>query len=469
MKRRWTLIAVFAALAVLIGGYFLLRSRPAAPKSKAPESAQIQLAKLDKDKIARIVLKSGQSLVLQKKGKDWKLDSPSPIPLSSGNVDTLVSTFTDLSAKSIIERNPTNLAQYGLKPPHATAEATLDDGSSKTFYLGDKTPAGNSYYLMVKGDPKVYSVMTYVGDYFQWKAADIRNKDIFPSINSDEITYLRLSRRDGTVIELKEKTAAESKDMALGFSNYIMTRPYPEVMGVDSDKVSPLLKGPADISISGFVDDNPESLSRYGLDRPVYSLLVRDKANTLALDFGSSAGSDKTYFKAAGKPNVYSVDTSLLSFMDAKPFDLIAKFVYLPMIDTVDRIEITAGGKTHILALSRTVKKAQKQGEEDEKTVTYTADGKQVDEGAFKGFYQALIGLSVEGEAKRKVQGGAEMTTRFILNTGDMRQTLVTYVPYDRDFDAVFVNGRSTFVISKAQLQLMLNALDKLLSGAKTG
>jgi len=465
MKRRWNLVAVFGVLVVLLGGYLYLQLRP---KPASTSAAQTQIVKMDQDKLVKVVLsRSTGNLVLEKSGKDWKLDYPYPINLSTSSIEGVASTIADLTAQQVIEENPTDLAQFGLKPPRVTVTASQSDGVTKTLYLGDKTPSGDSYYLQAQGDPKVYTVGAYVGNQFAYTVADFRDRALTPAINGDEVTYMRVKERGGQVIELKEKTADEQKSIALGLGKFLMTQPYPYPLGTDSDKADAFVKAPTSVQITDFVDDNPKSLAPYGLDHPWGELTVRDKANTLGLQFGADKDKDHYYFKIVGQPGVYTVDKSSVSFMDQKAFDLVDKFAFIPSIENVDRIVVTAAGKTHELVIQRTVKKAEKAGDADQTVATYTADGKSVEEGQFKGFYEILIGLQVEGELTKTVSGTPEITFRYFMNTGDQREVLVSFIPYNTDFDAVSVNGKGTFAISRTQLAGMLTQMDKFLRGEK--
>jgi hypothetical protein len=467
MKRRWTLIGLLAALALLLGVYFILQARPKSASS-AIQSTSIELLKLDADKVVKMVFtRSDGTLSAEKKDKAWSFNYPYPITLNDSSVNDLVSTFSSLSAQRVVEENPTDPAQYGLKPPRATGEATLQDGTVKTLYLGDKTPTGDSYYLQAKGDAKVYSVWTYIGERFLWKIADLRDKTISPAINADEVTYLNVRERTGVVIEVLVKTEAEQASIQLGMGKYMMTRPYSYPIGLDPNKSDSFIKGPSGVQIADFVDDAPKSLASYGLDKPWGELLVRDASNTLDLQFGSGQGTDKAYFKIAGRPNVYTVYKTSLAFMDSKPFDLIDKFAFIPNIVDVDRIEISAGGTTHVLAVSRTVKKAEKQGEQDQTIETYTMDGKISDETNFKNFYQVLIGITVDGEVSMIKSGAPDVTVRYFLNKGDVRQTTLSFIPYDKDFDLAMINGKGNFALSKTKLTVMLASLEKLLKGEK--
>jgi hypothetical protein len=220
------------------------------------------------------------------------------------------------------------------------------------------------------------------------------------------------------------------------------------------------------VRISDFAPEPVKGLEAYGLVRPRAEVIVRDKANTIDFLFGSEQGT-QTWFAIRGQPGVYLTDTSSLDFLKTAPFSVMDKFTFIPNIDDVDRIDITTGGKTHALAISRTTKKAEKAGDPDEVTSSYAADGKSVEEDSFKKFYQSLIGLQVEGEVSKRVPNAPDVSVKFFLNRGAVKTVTVDYAPYDRDFNAIFLNGVSEFALTKGQLTAMLGKLDLLLAGQK--
>ena len=464
-RRAWTLIGVLAALVLMVGAYVLLtRPKPAPP----PAAALPVLSKGDKDKLAKVVLadRPEGTLTLVRNGDKWLTDPPVNAALEPTSIDTLLNSFSELNAERIIEEKPTDLGQYGLAPPRAMATATWLDGTSRTLLLGDKAPSGASYYIQVKGDPRVYTVQSYTGQNFHWTLKDLRSRTLSPAINYDEVQYVKIVEKDGTVLEVKRKTEAETKSFQLGFGQFIVTRPYATVRGMDSQKQDSVLKGAQGVSIADFAPDPVQTLDAYGLARPREEVIVRDKSNTIDYLFGDQKGT-QTWFAIRGQPGVYLTDTSSLDFLKAKPFDLIDKFTFIPNIDDVDRMEITAAGKTHSLVITRTTKKAAKAGDRDEVTAAYSADGKKVEDDSFKKFYQSLIGLQVEGEMAKKVPDATEVGVKFFLNKGEVKTVRVDYAPYDRDFDAIFLNGIAEFALTKGQLSAMLGKLDLLVTGQK--
>jgi hypothetical protein len=195
--------------------------------------------------------------------------------------------------------------------------------------------------------------------------------------------------------------------------------------------------------------------------------VIRDKSNTIDFLIGANDGKDKTYFMIRGKPSVYTTDSSSLSFLTTTAWDIVDKFVFIPNIDDVDRLDLSSGGATHSLVITRVRKKAEKKGDEDTVEATYTADGKKVEEQSFKAFYQQVIALQAEGEVRKAVPDRPVMTVRFFMNKGPSKIVTVDYAPYDNDFDAVFVDGKSEFALTKEQLAKVSDKLVTLLSGGK--
>jgi hypothetical protein len=463
-RRAWTLIGVLAALGLLIGAYLYV-SRP----KPVPAAAAVhELSKGDKDKLVKVVLgdRTEGTFVLVKKADKWTTEPPVSVALEPTSIDNLLFSFSALNADRVIEEKPTDLGQYGLSPPRVTGVGTWADGTSHTLLLGDKTPSGGSYYIQVKGDPRVYTVPSYTGQNYHWTLKDIRSRTIAPAINYDEVEYAKITERDGTVLEVKRKTDAETKSFQLGFGPFVLTRPYSLPRGLDTQKQDALVKGAQSVSISDFADEPLKDLDAYGLAHPRAEVVVRDKSNTIDYIFGSEKGT-QTWFAIRGQPGVYLAETSSLDFLKTKPFDVIDKFTFIPNIEDVDRMDVTAGGRTHSLVITRTTKKAAKAGDPDEVTAAYTVDGKTAPEDNFKKFYQALIGLQVEGEAARRVPNSPEVTVSFFLNKGDVKTVRVDYAPYDRDFYAIFLNGVSGFALTRGQLSAMLAKLDLLVAGQK--
>lgn len=462
MSKARSLIALLAALVVIAGIYAFIEVRGIGePQPIADE--RVRILEFDVEDIARIVLKSqDETLTLSREGESWAADYPYPLTLNIRNIEDIAYSFTGLAAEEVVHENPEDLSVFGLDKPLVEATAYLSDGREYTVLLGNRTPAGNMFYLMKKDDPRVFAVWGSHGNHFSYTLDDLRDTQL-TQINAQEVTYFRLAREGERTIEIVKTQDSAEEQVKLGFAMWHMIQPYSEKASVHHERFNTLLSGLPQLEIAEFIDDNPQNLAEYGLDTPVMEIKVEDNQNKLHLLFGKELDERYVYFQIAGENAVYAMEKEALAKLEATtPFELIDRFSFIVMIDYVDEIVIETSDDEYILTLARTVKEAAKQGEEDEVVTAYSVDGKEIAEEDFKDFYQLLIGLIVEAENKELIDEKPYVTTKFSFNKENMPDVSIAYVPYNEDFFAVIRGGSAEFLISRKQVYHMINELKEL-------
>ena len=171
MRKSKNLIILIVVLGILTGSYFFLSNRPEPEEPDVVD--KVSVLKLNKDDIVKMEIenefggltfnKVEKEVEEEKDGKKekvkrsvWEVDYPYEVTLREIRVDDLAFSFANLEAERVIEEEtPDDLSPYGLDKPQATGKVTLKDGTEEILYLGNNTPIGNTYYLMLKGDPKV--------------------------------------------------------------------------------------------------------------------------------------------------------------------------------------------------------------------------------------------------------------------------------------------------------------------------
>lgn len=481
MKKNTVLILLLLLLVGLAAAYRFLTNRSGSGKGTADSGSSIDLtlADFDAENLRGIKLTSNSSeLLLEKKGEEWTANTSRAVKLDQDEINSLARSFSWLSAEKMVDDNPADLARYGLETPAASAEVLLADGTGKVFYLGDKA-IGGSYYLMVKGDPKVYTIWSGTAEKFLTTLDDLRDRSL-PAIDPQKLAYFRLVKKGGRIIEIKRNENPREEQALYGMGGWLMTKPYAEPLSVNGEKFNEILSEISGLSIDEFIDDNPKSLASYGLADPRWELLVKDEEKTLHLYFGQDCDEESIYFKTGEAKAVYAIAKSRVKFLETTPFALTDKFICIPFIDDVDKIIIEDGKERHLLTLTReTVNPENEETRKQEKAenvkeetkeeaeiiTTYKVDGREVAEKPFKTFYQSLIGLMAVGENDKKLKEDPEVKTTFFLNKGSRREILVSYVPYDRDLYAVFKDGRSEFLIPREDVERMLAELGRLIRG----
>jgi hypothetical protein len=443
------LIVLAAVLAAAVGAYFIIKAIPPR-QSDTGSSARVEIERFEVEKVQKMVLQSSaRTLTLVKKDGAWKVDVPYSIELDTSKIEDIAYSFASMYAESLVEENATSLAQYGLEKPAQVATATLTDGTTRTYYLGDRTPAGNTYYLMAKGSPKVYAVWMNHGANFSATVTDLRYKKM-TTVEKEKVKYIYLKWRGQDTVELQLQEDANATPYVFGA--WIMTRPYKQPRGVDSEKLQALLDSIYFSEIKGFVEDDVKNLAKYGLDPAEGEIILRDETNTLHLLVGSNVDDYTTYFRYPDSRNVYTIERSQVDAFRQKAFPLADHFAYIVNIDWVDRIVLAhRDGRSFTVDLKRISK-----DENGNWTSKYSVNGKEIEDKAFRTFYQAIIGVLQDGEAQKETKGSPVATITYAVaadaETKRKAQTVkLEFVDYNASFYLVKRDGAAEFVTAKGR------------------
>ncbi|WP_058484874.1 DUF4340 domain-containing protein [Defluviitalea phaphyphila] len=467
MKKSKNLILSLIFLAILIGIYLYINNKPqvADNNDNNEDSENIELSDINKDDIIKMILTSEEEIIFEKKDDEWEIVGEE-INIDQDKVESIASSFALIYATRIVEENPVDLSKYGLNSSEKViAKAVLKDGSEKEFYLGNKTPDGKSYYCMQENDNKVYLIPTIRGDKFNFKINDIREKSLV-KIDTSKLKYLLIKEEGKPTIEIVSNEE-DTKGKEYGIGLWIMKQPYINEHTINTENFNKVLDGLGTISIKDFVVDNPSDLSEYGLENPRMEIKMQDEENTLHILIGDNKDEDTVYFKNIDENIIYTMDSSTLESFEINPFDIISKFVYIPNIDTVSNIYIEANEKTYSMSLTRTIKEAEKEEDEDETITTYKVNNKEVKEEDFKKYYQELIGITYDAEIDKNIRINLkeiepEVKTIFTLTNGE--KVSIEYIPYNEELYAPLRDGNIEFVVSKKKVDNMLETLEKLIS-----
>ena len=465
MKKRLIIILASAVvLAAVIVVFIILKNRPEPEPTfvDTDDPDKVAIARFDENLIEYMEINSPNgTLRLQKDGEEWTiLDQPNTIKLRESKVDDLIYSFSRMYSEKIVDEEPGDLSIYGLVPPAAVALCRLTDGSEVEFYLGDRTSARNTYYLMMKDDPRLYAVWMNHGSHFNYSLADMRDERL-PVIDLAQTIYMKINVKGRTLMELMKHEDLPEEINTLGIASMFFTEPYPVPKAVPADKLDTLWNLFGAYEIEKYVDDNPRDLSAYGLDPPVAEYIHKDQEETRHLLFGNKDG-EYIYFMNKGDPAVYAMKwENSTKFMDARPFDYIDKFAFLINIEDIHGVSLQGLGKEHKLSIDRQVK-------EEEEVAVYLMDGEEKDEKIFKSFYQSLIAIMLDAEYDGKLTGTPEVEVVFFFRKPTEFEFRIGFVPYNSDFYALVINGQSNFLVSRTQVKQMMADLDRLKKGERS-
>ena len=161
-----------------------------------------------------------------------------------------------------------------------------------------------------------------------------------------------------------------------------------------------------------------------------------------------------------GDGAVYTiVKDAIDNMVEVDPFSVLNKFVAIPNIEMVDKIDIDIDGIRYTMNLERTTGKNEK-GEEEVKTA-YFYNEKESKEEAFKDIYQKLIAARYDAPIKEEIstEGIAPHLTITFHLIDDKNTVLTTsYLPYDESF-YIINNGETRFFADKRKIDDMIKAV----------
>lgn len=234
----------------------------------------------------------------------WALSQPFSAPADDLDAGDLVSQLRDATGDRFVEDDAKDLARYGLDRPTLTV-TVLGKSGPQTVRFGKKDREGNVYAAR-EGSTEVLLVSKTTFDNLAEKASPSSLRDgHLVTLETDDITYLEITNRHGNVRLQKSGDGWQFVNPA-----------DPKKKKAKADQVSTILNT-ITASASKHVEEAPNDLGKYGLDKPAVTVTVNDgKGKSQVFQIGKKTG---TGYYARGVPNaVFEVQDYVYRDLDVK-------------------------------------------------------------------------------------------------------------------------------------------------------
>ncbi len=318
MRVRGLLLSVIV-LAALAGGVYWSNKAKKAEENKPRPDEPPKLLSLSEDQIKKIEIAKtgGENTIVQKNdaGK-WEMTSPKPLGVDQDAISSMTSTLSSLNSDRLIEEKASDLGLYGLAKPSLEVIVGLKDGKSKKILIGDEAPTGGSYYAMLEGDPRVFTIASWNKSSLDKSAKDLRDKRLL-TFDSDKLLRVELAAK-GQVVEFGKNNQNE----------WQIVKPRP--LRADSFQVEELIRKLKDAKMdtSATDEDAKKAAAAFAGAKQVAIAKVTDSSGTQELQVRKDK--DNNYYAKSsaveGIHKVYSdlgdgVDKGLEDFRNKKLFD----------------------------------------------------------------------------------------------------------------------------------------------------
>lgn len=386
---------------------------------------------------------------------------------------SIESVFNNMTARSVVEENSADLAQYGLENPAVRAKAVFENGEM-TLEVGDDVPGSSSKYITVNGGKDVFSYY-----YTSLRALLDTDKNSFVNLvaipeydqdASDSISNITVKRKDWEQpLSLKELPPAE-EDSQQSFS-YVFTSPFS--LYLDFNRGDEYLTAMFGLTASkaAYINPTDEERELTGLNDPfcqvdqvvgdtLLRLYIGNPITEEVVDEATGAVT-KTVTGYYGITNkvpeiIYIFDASKLIWATMEPTDYVSSLFLMPYIYDLSSVSYQDSSRAFSVNI-----------EGSQETAKFTLDDREVDSQLFRDFYQYLIGC--QGKSVYTEEKKGDFIAEFTYNYRDTTRESDTVALYKSDSRDVIiaVNGQNLFKTTWGYQSRLLENAEAFLKGGE--
>lgn len=404
MKQLRTLGLLVVALAGLLGYlYFVDAEKPVGDSEEKPKVFSVEADQIEALKVSTI---AGGDAELTKGANGWTLTAPQAVKADDSEVSGITSSLASVAMQRVVDDNPSNLGDYGLKEPVVEVSfRTKGSTDFKTLQLGTKSPTGSDMYAKTADSPKVFLVYGYLESSFNRTPFDLRDKKIL-AFDRDKADRIEISRRDSLLAFSKAN------------GEWRVTAPIDA--RADFSAVEGLLSRLQSAQMRSVVEENATSLKQYGLETPEATITVSAGSARAGLAFGSKNAEGLVHARDVSKPQVVAVPADLLADFEKPVADFRRKDVFEFRAFNLDTLEIARNGATTTF---ERLKGKGKDGADAWRNVTAS---KELDAAKFESFLTKLSGLRAQSFAGPADKTGLESPAVTVTATFDDKKKTET-------------------------------------------
>ena len=340
MKMKQLLIAA-VVLGALAGALFWSNRHPQADGfTKTENLAANRIVSMSQDDINKLEVKKkgGDDIVLSRTGPEsWKIISPKPLLADPDPISTMLYNLSPMDSTAVIQEKATDLKDFGLADPAITVTATKKDGKTQTVLFGDDSPTGDSTYVTLVGDPRVFSVAKNTKSAYDKGVKDLRDKRLLP-VDFDKIASLAI--------------VGPKLNLTLGSDKGQWTIHNPKDMRADQSKVDSVIQDLKGATLDASVSDADAktAASSFASGTPVATVKVADASGTQELQVRKNK--DTYYAKSTAVDTPVKLSGSFGADIDKNPEDFRQKKVFDFAETNPDKVEMRDGAKSYSMSRS---------------------------------------------------------------------------------------------------------------------
>jgi hypothetical protein len=211
-------------------------------------------------------------------------------------IHNLIEDIKNTNIAGTLPVDEVDLDQFGIESAKAEIVVSTADADHR-FIIGDKIPVGSGTYVYIPDENLVLvAEKDYLNNYLNLSPEDFRDRDLF-DFDSEAVNRISI------------RSASFNVDMFKEDGEWYLEED--DQLFVDENKIDEILWIFAKAKVLNFEDENPDSLTKYGLDEPLAEIRFYQDDRIQGVFFGKRKDKDSYYIKSDSDGAVYSIHKSL--------------------------------------------------------------------------------------------------------------------------------------------------------------
>ncbi len=345
--------------------------------------------------------------------------------------------------------------EFGFKKPKREINIKYTDGTKIELLLGADSPLGEGVYIKRVDTGKVFLIGGSTTEMLMKSLKDYRVAKLFDPIS--EISLIKKvtiapAEAESFTVQVKEDAEPITEENPYA-AQYEITDPIKADANNDPVETK-LLEVLIGIKAAGLVEDDPEDLKQYGLDKPLrVDFETTEKVKETFL-IGSKTPDGGRYVMRKGVPAVLYTEGDIpwdgLSYTD-----LMMQLLWLHNMDTVSKIEYKLpDGKHHTLELNLT---------DAESGARF--DGGNITKDNAGNLFLLSIQFTLQGAIDNSMSYGAPDIEMYMTLKDGGKTSLKLSRINERQYAASVDDQKAKFYVNVNQVNELLEAFKTLASG----
>jgi hypothetical protein len=248
---------------------------------------------------------------LEKQGETWTIVEPLKTDADKDAVEGLLNSldFAKIDRRLGAQEDR---RQYGLEAPKASVSIeTASPGEARTLQIGESSPIGGSYYVLLPGTNEIAVVSSSIEDVTKKDLLALRDKSLL-SLDPWKVKRLTLERG-------RETIRMEKPD-----EGWIVR--HPVEAPADGPTLTDILNALESLRATGFVSEKPSAadMKKFGLSPPLARMTLLQEGWDVekSVIFGKEAPGGGRYARTVGRDPVLTVPADFWPKVTTRFFDL---------------------------------------------------------------------------------------------------------------------------------------------------